>query len=67
MREWLVRYRDKESLYGNHYPYFDEHFYQVMVQDFELYKKQDADCKQPEFWYWYLNEYINKEKLGKIF
>ena len=66
LQEWLERYRHKESLYKNHYPYFDKHFHQAMIQDFERYKKKDPACKQPEFWYWYLNEYDNMEKIGKV-
>lgn len=65
--EWMARYYDKENLYRNHYPYFDEHFYQAMVQDFEFYKKQDVNCKHPEFWSWYLNKYFDEEKFGKVF
>ncbi len=63
LNDWIDRWKNRDEFYVDHYPNFYDELYKNLEEDLELFKNEDPACEKPEFWYFFLSEYFNKELL----
>jgi len=65
MSNWIKRWRARKTLsdqefYEKYYPNFYREHYKPLLSDMQLFKNEDSNCQQPEFWYWCFTQYLRK-------
>ncbi len=66
LNDYIDRWKNRAELYENHYPTFFNDMYKQVEEDLKLFKNEDPACQKPEFWYFFLSEYINNELFETI-
>lgn len=80
MRDWISRWVevkegvgvsasifDEETLFTKYYPNWYRHKYLPHIQDFRSYLEESPSCINPDFWAWFMSDYLpnNRYQLFK--